>query len=132
MTTTRFEAIVLLLAGLFFLLPGIWALVAPHSFYDQLATFPPYNRHLLHDIGAFQIGIGAALLLALWSRDARFVVFAGAAAGAIAHFISHIVDHDLGGKDTDVFVFGALALLLVVAAALRWTGMQRGGSETGT
>ena len=132
MTTRRFETIVLLLAGLFFLLPGIWAFVAPHAFYDQLATFPPYNRHLLHDIGAFQIGIGAALLLALWSSDARFVVFAGAGAGAIVHFISHIVDRDLGGKDTDAFVFGALAVLLVVAAGLRWNGMQRRGSETRT
>ena len=56
MTTTRFEAVVLLLAGLFFLLPGIWAFVAPHAFYDQLATFPPYNRHLLHDIGCGKAG----------------------------------------------------------------------------
>jgi peptidoglycan/LPS O-acetylase OafA/YrhL len=132
MTISRLETIVLLLAGLFFLLPGIWAFAAPHSFYDQLATFPPYNRHLLHDIGAFQIGIGAALLLALRWSDARFVVLAGAAPGAIVHFVSHIIDHDLGGKDSDVFVFGALAVLLLIAAALRWNGMQRGGSETRT
>jgi uncharacterized membrane protein len=118
-TSTRFESIVLLLAGVFFLAPGIWAFVAPHSFYDQLAPFPPYNRHLVHDIGAFQIGIGVALLMALRWSDARFVVFAGAAAGAAVHVLSHFIDHDLGGKDTDVFVFGALAVLLVVAAALR-------------
>ncbi len=132
MTTARFETAVLLLAGLFFLAPGVWAFAAPHSFYDQLAPFPPYNRHLLHDIGAFQIGIGVALLLALRWSDARFVVFAGAAAGATVHVLSHFVDHDRGGKDTDVFVFGAVAVLLVVAAALRWNGMQRGGSETRT
>jgi hypothetical protein len=120
MTTTRFTTVVLFLSGLFFLVPGVWAFLAPHSFYDQLAPFPPYNRHLLHDIGAFQIGIGAALLLALVSRDAVLVALAGAAAGAIAHFMSHIVDHDLGGKDTDVFVFGALAALLATAAGLRW------------
>ncbi len=127
MTTARFGSIVLLLAGVFFLAPGIWAFVAPHSFYDQLAPFPPYNRHLLHDIGAFQIGIGVALLLALRWNDARFVAFAGAAAGATAHLVSHVVDHDLGGKDTDVFVFGAVAVLLVVAAALRWS-VARGES----
>ena len=132
MTTRRFETIVLLLAGLFFLLPGIWAFVGPHSFYDQLAPFPPYNRHLLHDIGAFQIGIGAALLLALRWADARFVVLAGAASAACVHLVSHVVDHDLGGKDTDAFVFGALAVLLVVAAGLRWNGTQRAASETRT
>jgi hypothetical protein len=119
--TARFETIVLLLGGLFFLVPGIWALVAPHSFYDQLATFPPYNRHLIHDIGAFQIGIGVALMLALRWSDARFVVLAGATAAAATHFISHIVDHHLGGMDSDVFVFGALAALLIVATALRWS-----------
>jgi uncharacterized membrane protein len=126
-TSARFGTIVLLLAGVFFLVPGIWAFVAPHSFYDQLAPFPPYNRHLLHDIGAFQIGIGVALLLALRLNDARFVAFAGAAAGATVHVLSHFVDHDLGGKDTDVFVFGAVAVLLVVAAALRWS-VARGES----
>ena len=124
MTSARFTTIVLVLAGLFFLAPGIWAFVAPHSFYDQLAPFPPYNRHMLHDIGAFQIGIGAALLLALRWTDARFVVLAASAAGAIVHVVSHLVDDDLGGKDTDVLVFGALAALLVIAAALRWSAAR--------
>lgn len=116
----------LVLAGLFFLVPGIWAFVAPHSFYDQLAPFPPYNRHLLHDVGAFQIGIGAALLLASRWADARFVVLGGAAVGASVHLLSHLIDHDLGGRDTDIFVFGALAVLLAIAAALRWSA-ARGG-----
>jgi peptidoglycan/LPS O-acetylase OafA/YrhL len=131
-TIARFESIVLWLAGLFFLAPGIWAFVAPHSFYDQLAPFPPYNRHLLHDIGAFQIGIGAALLLALRWTDARFVVLAGASAAAIVHLISHIVDHDLGGKDTDVVVFGAFAVLLVLATAMRWNGMRGASRQPAT
>ena len=130
MTSARFTTLVLVLAGVFFLAPGIWAFVAPHSFYDQLAPFPPYNRHLLHDIGAFQIGSGAALLLAVRWTDARFVVLAGAAAGAIAHVASHLIDDDLGGKDTDVFVFGALAVLLVIAAALRWNVARGMGSRS--
>jgi hypothetical protein len=120
MTSGRFVTAVLVVGGLLFLLPGIWAFVAPHSFYDQLATFPPYNRHLIHDIGAFQIGIGAALVLALRWNDAMFVALGGAAAGASAHFLSHIIDHDLGGMDSDVFVFGAVAALLITAATLRF------------
>ena len=127
-TSARFATIVLWLASLFFLASGIWAFVAPRSFYDQLATFPPYNRHLLHDIGAFQIGIGVALLLALRWTDARFVVLAAAAAGASVHLVSHIIDHDLGGKDSDVFGLGALAVLLVIAATLRWNAAG-GGSR---
>ena len=127
MTSARFQTIVLVLAGAFFLLPGIWAFAGPHSFYDQFATFPPYNRHLLHDIGAFQIGVGAALLAALRWSDARFVALLGAAAGATVHLISHIVDHDLGGNDSDVFVFGAVAVILIIAAATRWPAANAPG-----
>jgi hypothetical protein len=38
----------------------VWGVgvVFPHSFYDNVATFEPYNRHFLHDIGAFTIGLG--------------------------------------------------------------------------
>jgi uncharacterized membrane protein len=120
--------IVLVLGGLFFLLPGIWAFVAPHSFYDQLAPFPPYNRHFLHDIGAFQVGIGAALLLASRWSDARFVTLTGAAAGATMHLVSHIADHDLGGQDSDVFVFGIIAVLLAAGAVVRWRSLVDGGA----
>ena len=48
---------------------GLWAFVDPRSFYDALATFKPYNKHFLHDIGAFQIGIGAGLYAATRWRD---------------------------------------------------------------
>jgi hypothetical protein len=97
----------------------LWAFVAPHSFYEQAAPFSPYNRHLLHDIGAFQIG-GAALLLSVRWRDARLIALTGAALGAVVHLVSHIIDHDLGDNDGDVVVFGVLAALLVIGAALRW------------
>jgi hypothetical protein len=30
---------------------------------------PPYNEHLIHDAGAFQLGIGVAVLAALWWPD---------------------------------------------------------------
>lgn len=33
-------------------------MIAPRSSDLTVATFPPYNQHLLHDIGAFQIGLG--------------------------------------------------------------------------
>jgi uncharacterized membrane protein len=122
-TASRFVTIALVLGGLFFLVSGIWAFVAPHSFYDQLAPFPPYNRHFLHDVGAFQIGIGVALLLAACWDDARFVAMAGAAAGAAVHLVSHIVDHDLGGRDSDVFGLGLIAVLLAAGAVVQWRAL---------
>lgn len=95
--------------GVFNLGAGVWAFFAPASFFDVVATFPPYNEHFLHDVGAFQIGAGVALLAALWMRDAFLVVLAGAGAGSGIHLVSHVIDGDLGGRATDV---PGLAILL--------------------
>ena len=125
MTSVQFTTIVLWLAALFSLVAGIYLFVAPHSFYDQFATFPPYNRHLMHDVGAFQIGIGATLLLALRWTDASFVALAGAGAGASVHFVAHVIDHNLGGETSQTAMFGVLAVLLLLATALRWQAMRK-------
>ena len=58
-----------LISGLVALAIGIWAFFAPASFAEFVAF--PYSRHLMHDVGAFQIGIGATMLLALLWADRR-------------------------------------------------------------
>jgi hypothetical protein len=105
--------------GAFILVLGVWALVDPLSFYTQLATFPPYNRHLFHDVGAFQVGIGGTLLLALMTSDALLLALSGAAIGALLHAVSHVIDRNLGGRTTDPWGLGLLALVLVGGAVLR-------------
>lgn len=66
-----------LVLGLQFVVLGVWAFFGPVSFYDNVATFEPYNLHLLHDVGAFQLGIGAAVLAALRWRDGLLTALAG-------------------------------------------------------
>jgi uncharacterized membrane protein len=97
---------------------GIWAFVSPQSFYEQIATYPPYNKHLFHDVGSFQIGIGSTLLYALIRRDALQVALVGASIGAVMHAISHIMDRNLGGKTTDPILLSLLALAIVVTTAM--------------
>jgi peptidoglycan/LPS O-acetylase OafA/YrhL len=122
-TTERADRLVGLTAagvGLVFLGAGLWAFADPRSFFDQAATFEPYNTHLIRDIGAFQLGLGAVLLLATWLRDALLAALAGVAVGAIAHTAAHIIDRDLGGQPgVDIPAFGLIAVLLIVAAAAR-------------
>ena len=99
---------------------GFWALIDPQSFFDNIAEFEPYNEHLIHDLGAFQLGIGAALLFALvWRGDAVLAALGGGVVGATAHEIAHILDEDLGGKSSDPFTLGLIAVLLVVVFAWR-------------
>ena len=58
------------------LILGFWAFSAPESF-SRFIDYAPYNQHLIHDAGAFQIGIGAALLLALVCPDALLMALTG-------------------------------------------------------
>jgi hypothetical protein len=109
-------AIALLLVGV-----GLWAMIAPHDFYANAATYPPYNRHLVHDIGALLIGLGSCLVAGLLARDALLAVLAGNTVGAAAHFVSHVLDRSLGGNASDPVTFGVLALILALLTLGRWT-----------
>lgn len=114
---------VAVLGGAGFLLFGLWALLAPQSFFDQLATFEPYNRHFVHDIGAFQLGLGAVLLLpTLFAPrvDAVTAALVGVGIGAVAHVVSHLLDIGEGGTPaTDIPTFTLLAGVLLVAGIAR-------------
>jgi hypothetical protein len=74
---------------------GVWSLLFSRSF-DTFIDFPPYNEHLLHDVGAVQIGIGVSVLLALmWSDSIGVALVAFIVAGTI-HSINHALDRHLG------------------------------------
>ena len=117
--------VVAALAAGFLILLGGWAFVHPSSFFERIATFPPYNRHFLHDVGAFQIGLGAVLVASLVWRDGLLVALAGNAVGAVLHLLSHVLDRSLGGSASDFVVLGAVALLLVFAAGARLQALRR-------
>lgn len=118
----RLVLAVAVVIGLFNLVLGAWAFVAPRSFFDAVATFEPYNRHLLHDVGAFQAGLGATLLGAVVWRDALFVALAANGLAAALHFVSHLVDRDLGGRASDPVGLGILMVVVVAAALYRIRG----------
>jgi hypothetical protein len=102
----------------FFVLVGLWAFFSPKSFYDQLAVFPPYNKHFLHDVGSFQIGLGTVLVLALLNWNSLATAFGGTALGSAFHTVAHFMDRDLGGKDSTNFG------LVVLTIALAWAAWQ--------
>lgn len=124
---------VAVLAGVFFATLGLWALLAPRSFYETVATWPPYNRHLLHDVGAFQVGLGSTLLLAVWRPHLTLAAaLAGVGIGSLLHFASHVVDHGLGGQPSiDLPSLSILALVLLLAAVVSLTRsrVRPGGSK---
>lgn len=97
---------------------GIWSLVAPESFAAAVG-FPPYNEHLLHDVGAFQIGIGVSLALAVFWTDALGVALAAFVVGGGIHTLNHVLDRHLGGHQADQWVLGALTVLALIGLLMR-------------
>jgi hypothetical protein len=118
----------LALLGVLHLAGGVPAVVAPRWFFDTFpgfghrwtAAYPPFNRHLIADLGATFITLGALLLLAAWLADRR--VGAAALAGTLIFSTLHLVFHAthagaLTGFDLTASLV-ALALGVLLPAAL--------------
>jgi hypothetical protein len=112
-----FVLTVTLLAGLFMTAAGVAALLAPSWFADA-AGFPRHT-HFVHDAGAFQLGIGITLLLAVAWRDGPALALAGLLMANTVHTLNHAVDLDLGGRGSDPWGLAALSLLTAVALVVR-------------
>ncbi|OBK09993.1 PPOX class F420-dependent oxidoreductase [Mycobacterium asiaticum] len=105
------------LTGIFTLGIGIWCLVDPTSF-AKVVQFPTH-AHFLHDVGAFQLGLGVALLLALVWADALATALAALIVANTVHTVNHLLDLRLGGSVTQVWMLGVMSVLLVAAFVLR-------------
>lgn len=121
-----FPRVIAAIGGFTFSGFGLWALAAPSSFFDRVALFEPYNEHFVRDIGAFQIGLGATLILAaILTSDALAAGLIGVGLGAMMHIVSHLVSIDAGGNPAvDIPVFSILGALLLAAGIMRWSQVE--------
>ena len=115
-----------LAVGVVYLLAGGWAFLLPFGFYSAVANFSPYNGHLLHDVGAFQVGLGVVLLAAALTGRGLVPALLGVLAGSLLHLAAHLEDLGLGGHPaTDVAALTLLAVALTVALLLELRGTPR-------
>jgi hypothetical protein len=107
---------------------GVWALFAPRSFFRDFPVlggswvnaFPPYNEHLVRDVGGLYVGYG---LLFFWAASTLETTLTRAALGAwlpfaVAHFFWHMTHLDRLSASEKIFQTAALAALIVVPLAL--------------
>jgi hypothetical protein len=124
------------------LVTGLWALLAPRSFYDSfptgsmhwVATDGPYNQHLISDVGSMYLAL-AALTVAALARPALarlagvvWLVF------SVPHWIYHSAHLGLYGPRDQVLNEVALVAVVVLAALLcvprrRWVGAAAPSGE---
>jgi hypothetical protein len=117
------------LTCLYALVLGAIATFAPRTFYDHfpfigdyVRMLPPYNQHLITDVGGLYLGFAVVLAWAAW-RPERTLVLA-ASTGFILVAVLHLVFHathlgDFGTADA-VGELAGLALLLVPPAVAIW------------
>jgi hypothetical protein len=108
------------------LLLGAWAVLAPHSWFDDfpgggrhwVSALGPYNEHLSTDVGAFFLAMGALLLFAGIVLDRLLIQ---AALGALLIFsVPHLIWHlgDLGPYGTLDTVLNVITLSLLVVVPI--------------
>ena len=117
--------VVVAIAGITHLLVGLAMLLAPMWFFTTIGTFPPFNRHYTGDMGAFQLALGAGLLLAARAPAQYRLLIGIAAAGNALHMLNHAYDALISRAslgfwlaDTGPMLVLTLALLLVSAGWL--------------
>ncbi len=107
------------LIGVIYLLSGAAAFFAPARFYSAVASFSPYNLHLLHDAGAFQVGLGASLAAAAVAGRGLAPVLFGVLVGSLFHLSAHLIDIRLGGHPaTDLPILTGIVVVLTLALLL--------------
>ncbi len=111
--------------GLFYVVTGAWSFLLPANFYSAVASFSPYNLHLLHDAGAFQIGLGAVLVTAVLSGKGLVAALSGVLAGSLLHLAAHLLDIRLGGHPmTDLPVLTLIVVVLALALYMELRGLR--------
>lgn len=108
---------------------GLTATIAPRTFYDDFPfiahwvdLLPPYNEHLVTDVGGLYLGFAVLFAWAAWTLDRtllRAVCVAWLLAAAL-HLIFHAGHLDEFGTADAVAEIATLALLLVPPPLALW------------
>jgi hypothetical protein len=122
---------------------GFWAVIAPHSWFDEfpgggrhwVSAIGPYNEHLASDVGAFFLAISGLLVFAALVLERRLVQ---AALGtllvySVPHLIYHITELDAYGTQDKILNLISLSLIVVlplVMLALAREKVQAGPAVT--
>lgn len=120
---------------------GLWALLAPQSFYDSfpgvghawVALLPPYNEHLVRDVGSLYLGFSILLGWALVVLERRLVqaVLVAVLVSAVPHFLFHLEHLDQFPLEDKIAQTAVLGLFLVLPFLLLILTRQRGRQVEG-
>lgn len=108
----------LLALGAYHLALGAFMVIAPRTFYDEIAAYPPYNDHFIRDISTFYLALGALLVVAAARRAWQVPLLVL----ALVQYALHVLNHVWDVSDTEPGWIGPfnLVTLGLLTAALWW------------
>ena len=128
MTYRRWTRIALGYLAVVSIVIGVWAQVAPRSFYDDFPGLGrawvrvdgPYNEHLVRDVGGLNLALAVVIIAAMISLTRPMIVAAAAAslATGIPHLAYHIAHADLLFTSDAAMSIGGLTLFVLLPIAL--------------
>jgi hypothetical protein len=108
---------------------GLTAAAAPRTFYDDfpflanwVELLPPYNEHLVTDVGGLYLGFAVLFAWAAWTLDRTLVraVCVAWLLTATLHLLFHAAHLDRFGSADAVAEIASLALLLLPPPLAIW------------
>ena len=128
MLRDRATRVLLVIAAAGNALVGLWASLAPHSFYDDfpgggrhwVAADGPFNEHLVRDVGALNLAL-AVILVAALVRPMRYIVLVAAGGElvySLPHFVYHLAHLDLFDGADKVALVVTLGITVIAPIAL--------------
>lgn len=113
---------------------GPWAMASPGCLAALVGLADQVREgvvRFLADAGAFQVGLGAGLLLAPGWGDSPATVLAGFLVATTAHTANHVVDLDEGGAVWQPWLLGAgrVAVAAALHPRVRGTVRRRAGQH---
>ena len=119
---------------------GLPATFAPHTFYEDFPfltnwvdLLPPYNKHLVTDVGGLYLGFTVIFLWAARALQPTLVRAActGWLLAEALHFLFHATNLDGFGTADAIGQLASLAFLLVPPLAAIWAVQPAAGVESG-
>ncbi len=108
---------------------GLPAAIAPHTFYDDfpfvahwVELLPPYNEHLVTDVGGLYLGFAVLFAWAAWTLDRTLVQAVSVAwlLTAAIHLFFHAGHLDGFSTADAIAEIASLALLLIPPPIAVW------------
>jgi hypothetical protein len=128
----RLARVALLALVAYCLFLGLTAAIVPHVFFDDfpflahwVERLPPYNEHLVSDVGGLYLGFAVVIAFAAWRLERGLVV--AACAGFLTVSLLHLLFHathlegfsGLEGAEE----LAALASLVIPAVVALWASV---------